>query len=109
MVSMLGNAGRAAVLDLVILGYTLGETALVNEGQGVQVWVSIPDIVVLEMVQNSVLVEEVDMVIWVKQTETLEWVSRLTAIKRAMKMEVGMLTERWLEIALIEKREKGLA
>lgn len=68
----------------------------------VQVWVSIPDIVVFEMVQNSVLVEAVDMAMWIKKTEISESVS-LIAIKRVMKMEVRMLSERWWEIGLIEK------
>jgi hypothetical protein len=73
----------------------------------VQVWVSIPDIVVFEMVQNSVLVEAVDMAMWIKKTEISESVL-LIAIKRVMKMEVRMLSERWWEIGLIEKWEKGL-
>jgi len=64
------------------------------------VWVSIPDIVVLEIVLDSALVEEVDRVIWVK---TLELVSWLIAIKQAMKMEVEISTERWWEIGLIER------
>lgn len=63
-------------------------------------WVSIPDIVVLEIVLDSALVEEVDRVIWVK---TLELVSWLIAIKQAMKMEVEISTERWWEIGLIER------
>jgi hypothetical protein len=62
--------------------------------------VSIPDIVVLEIVLDSALVEEVDRVIWVK---TLELVSWLIAIKQAMKMEVEISTERWWEIGLIER------
>ena len=74
----------------------------------VQVWVSTPDIVVFEMVQDSVLVEAVDMATWVKKTERPGLVLWLIAIKRAMKMEVEMSTETWSAIGLIERKQKGL-
>lgn len=62
--------------------------------------VSIPHIAVLGVVQDSVLVEEVEI--------GSAWVSWLIAIKLVMKMEAGMLTEKWWETKLRENWEKEL-
>ena len=73
---------------------------LVNQGTRVHMRVSIPHIAVLGVVQDSVLVEEVEI--------GSAWVSWLIAIKLVMKMEAGMLTEKWWETKLRENWEKEL-
>ena len=71
-----------------------------NQVTRVDMRVSIPHIAVLGVVQDSVLVEEVEI--------GPAWVSWLIAIKLVMKMEAGMLTEKWRETKLRENWEKEL-